>query len=213
MTAGLEAAVEPKNAASSSRGATGGAGVREVDPRTLSEWIKAGRATVIDVREPDEHAAERIAGSVPNPLSKFDPALVPKSGDGCEVVLHCRGGRRSAEAAARLIASGRASATHLTGGLEAWKAEGRPVERAAGRVPISIMRQVQITAGSIVFVGTILAWFVSPWFLLLTGFVGAGLTVAGSTGTCGMALVLARMPWNRALCAANKQNSLRNDRP
>jgi hypothetical protein len=59
------------------------------------------------------------------------------------------------------------------------------------------MRQVQITAGSLVALGTALGWFVSPWFLILSGFVGCGLMFAGLSGWCGMAMMLGRMPWNR----------------
>ncbi len=36
-----------------------------------------------------------------------------------------------------------------------------------------------------------------PAFLGLAAFVGAGLVFAGVTDTCGMGLLLARMPWNR----------------
>lgn len=183
------------------RPAESASAIRELDPAALKRLIDEGRAIVVDVREPDEHAAERIAGAMLNPLSRFDPGAVPASSEGREVVLHCRGGRRSAEAAARLIAAGHARVTHLKGGLEAWKAAGQPVERAAGRVPISIMRQVQIVVGSMVLLSSVLAWLVSPWFLVLTGFFGAGLLFAGASGTCGLALVLSRMPWNRVLCA------------
>ncbi len=198
MTTGIESAQRLTSAAGSSAPAPG---VREVDARTLASWITQGRATVIDVREPDEHAAERIEGSVLVPLSAFDPKRVPTGADEREVVLHCRGGRRSGEAAARLIAAGRAGAVHLTGGIEAWKSAGLPVQRAAGRIPISIMRQVQIVVGSMVLLCSLLAWFVSPGFLVLTGFFGAGLLFAGVSGTCGMAVMLSFMPWNRVLRA------------
>jgi len=158
--------------------------------------IDQGRAVVIDVREPDEAARERIAGSRLNPLTRFNPADVPAD-NGQTVVLHCKGGRRSVEAAARLMAAGHADVTCLKGGLDAWKAAGLPTEKNAAVPAIPIMRQVQITAGSIVLIGTVLAWLVSPLFLGLTGFIGAGLLVSGLTGTCGMANMLRLMPWNR----------------
>jgi hypothetical protein len=69
------------------------------------------------------------------------------------------------------------------------------------RVPVSIIRQVQLVVGTLVLGTSILAALVSPWFLLLTGFFGAGLVFAGATGTCGMASMLAAMPWNRAFAA------------
>ena len=59
------------------------------------------------------------------------------------------------------------------------------------------MRQVQIVAGSLVLLGVVLGTTVSPLFLLLSGFVGAGLVFAGLSGWCGMAQLLALAPWNR----------------
>jgi hypothetical protein len=56
---------------------------------------------------------------------------------------------------------------------------------------------VQITAGSLVLIGVILGFAVSPWFFALSAFVGAGLTFAGISGTCAMASLLTVMPWNR----------------
>ncbi len=170
--------------------------IQEVDPVTLRKWVDSGEVVVVDVREPDEHAREHIRGSRSVPLSAFNPSDVPTP-NGARVVLHCRGGTRSADAAARLVAAGRAPVMHLKGGIEAWKAAGGPVEFNA-RVPISIMRQVQITVGTLVLATSVLAYLVSPYFLLLTGFFGAGLVFAGTTGMCGMAAVLGLMPWNKA---------------
>jgi rhodanese-related sulfurtransferase len=84
----------------------------------------------------------------------------------------------------------------LAGGILAWQQAGLPVEKDA-KAPIDVMRQVQITAGSLVMLGVALGWFVSPWFFILSAFVGAGLAVAGITNTCGMAMMLSKMPWNR----------------
>lgn len=170
---------------------------QEVDARTLREWLDADSALVVDVREPEEFAREHIPGARLIPLSAFEPSRIPA---GAMVVLHCRSGRRSAEAAARLASTGRCDVLQLKGGIEAWKAAGLPVEENP-RVPISIIRQVQLVVGTLVLATSILAALVSPWFLLLTGFFGAGLVFAGATGTCGMASALALMPWNRAFVA------------
>ena len=101
------------------------------------------------------------------------------------------------DAAARLVNAGHPEVIHLKGGLEAWRAAGFPVELNR-KAPISLMRQVQIVVGTLVLATVILGVTVSPWFLALTGFFGAGLLFAGLSGTCGMAAVLALMPWNRA---------------
>lgn len=172
--------------------------VREVDAPVLREWLDRGDALLLDVREPGEHAAERIEGSVLAPLSELDPRVVPAS-KGRRLVLYCRSGNRSGQAGRRLLMAGFAEVYHLRGGLLAWRDAGCPVEARAGarRVP-ELMRQVQMTAGSLVLLGTVLGATVSPWFLVLSGGVGAGLFYAGAAGTCGMALLLSRMPWNRA---------------
>lgn len=170
----------------------------EIDASTLKKWMDSGEAVVVDVREPDEHAREHIPGARLEPLSRFDPARV--SGNGHKVVLHCKSGRRSSEALARL--GPQAGAFQLQGGLDAWKKAGLPIE-ANPRAPISIMRQVQITAGTCIVAGTALGVFVSPWFLIVPAFFGAGLAFAGASGTCGMAAMLWYMPWNRALRGAS----------
>ena len=84
----------------------------------------------------------------------------------------------------------------LAGGLERWQSEGLPVERQAG-APMPLMRQVQIAAGSLVLLGLILSNVLAPGWIAITWFVGTGLTFAGVTGFCGMARLLAVMPWNR----------------
>jgi hypothetical protein len=79
--------------------------------------------------------------------------------------------------------------------LQAWKAAGLPVE--ADRSAPDIMRQVQTIAGGLILFGVLAGWLVSPWFYLINTAVGAGLLTAGLTGFCGMARLLAKMPWNR----------------
>lgn len=175
--------------------------VNEVDAQTARQWIERGEAALIDVREPDERVREWIAGSRSAPLSSFDPGAFVGAG---RTVLHCKGGVRSREAAGRLGAVSGREVYSLKGGLDAWRAAGLPVESAGRRMPIGIMRQVQIIVGSVVATASILALTVSPWFAALAGLMGVGLLVAGSTGFCGMAAALAHMPWNRAFRASRE---------
>jgi rhodanese-related sulfurtransferase len=170
-----------------------------VDARTVQAWLEKGEALLIDVREPDEHARERIVGARLVPLSRFEPRSL--AGErGKTLVFHCNSGNRTAQAA-ELLRMNDGQAYQLEGGLQAWKRAGLPViaDRTA---PLPIMRQVQIVAGSLVLLGIVLALLVSPWFMALSAFVGAGLIVAGVTGFCGMANLLRHMPWNRAREAA-----------
>lgn len=166
-----------------------------VDAQTLKEWLDRDNVLLVDVREPAEHAGEKISGSVLLPLSKFDPAQIPSNPDK-KLVLYCRSGNRSAQAAQKLFAAGFTDVTHLSCGIGDWKEHGLPTE-VNKNAPISMMRQVQIVAGSLVFIGTMLGVFVSPAFLFLSGFVGAGLMFAGITDTCAMAMLLAKLPYNQ----------------
>jgi len=170
--------------------------VMEIDVDQLARWMEDGEVTLIDVRERFEHAAERIPGAVNRPASSFDPDDVVSSDVAPRVVLHCRTGVRSERAARRLSEHTGGAATHLAGGIVAWKQSGRATERSERAPRIDIMRQVQIAAGSLVLIGVALGAFVSPWFLVIAAFVGAGLVFAGATGWCGMAKLLSRMPWN-----------------
>lgn len=169
--------------------------VQEVAATTLHDWMEQGDAVLIDVREPAEHAAEYIPGSRLLPLSTFDPMRVPQE-TGKKVVLHCATGARAAEAGRRLLDAGFTGIYTFRGGIPAWKAAGYTTV-CDRRAPISLQRQVQIVAGSLVLLGTVLGAVVSPWFLLLSGFVGAGLVYAGVSDTCGMAMLLARLPYNQ----------------
>lgn len=169
--------------------------LQEINAVTLKKWLDNKVALLIDVREPGEFAAEHIPGAKLMSLSSFNPTIIRQDTDK-KIVLQCQSGRRSARAAQKMFDLGFREVFHLQGGLPTWKAAGYPtnVNRNA---PISMFRQVQIVAGSLVLLGTILGAFVSPWFLMLSGFVGAGLVFAGITDTCAMAMLLAKLPYNQ----------------
>lgn len=100
----------------------------ELDPEDVSARLARGEIVLIDVREPNEIAMERIPGALSLPLSVFDPAALP-AGDPGRLVFSCAAGKRSAMAVARCQADGVAVTTHMRGGLMAWKAAGLPTER------------------------------------------------------------------------------------
>lgn len=166
-----------------------------LSPAEVAARLKARTAVLVDVREPDEHAREHIAGAVTAPLSAFEAAnlgLTP----GKDVIFMCRSGNRTGAHCDRLAARVDGPAHVLAGGLDAWKRAGLPVKTDA-RQPLELMRQVQMAAGGLILVGALLGTLVHPAFWGLSAFVGAGLFVAGATGFCGMARLLAVMPWNR----------------
>ncbi len=177
----------------------------DVAPDLLLSWMRSGDTVLVDVREDYEHAEERIDGAILRPLSRFDAESVRREVGDRRAVFHCRSGKRSLDAARRFGSDGRPT-FHLAGGIEGWKAAGQPVVRPATAPRLPVMRQVQIAAGGLVALGVGLGVTVSPWFLALAGFVGCGLMFAGITGWCGMAKLLAGMPWNRSAASATAQS-------
>lgn len=156
---------------------------------------------LLDVRTPAEFEEIHVEGAVLHPLTDLNPDHVRQLATGKRAcVLICRSGGRARQAAERLAASGLAGLQVMTGGMQAWESEGLPVNR--GRKTISLERQVRIAAGTLVFVGSVLGYAVNPAWIALSAFVGAGLVLAGVTDTCGMAMVLARMPWNTRKAAS-----------
>lgn len=155
---------------------------------------------LIDVRTPAEYAEVHIPQAVSRPLQGLDPAALAAAGivrKDQRVHVICRTQNRSKLAAEALEAAGFQDVVVVEGGTSEWEAAGYPVVRGSGRAVISLERQVRIGAGSLVVLGVLLSWLVAPAFILLSGFVGAGLVFAGITDFCGMGLLLARAPWNR----------------
>ena len=173
--------------------------LHKLEPQQVRERIEAGRAVLVDIREPDEFARSHITGAQSHPLSTWEKAHLSINPD-ADVIFTCRSGMRTAGACDRLAARVNGDAFVLDGGLDAWAKAGLPVANDAD-APMEIMRQVQIAAGSLVLLGVLVGFIVAPVWFGLAGFVGAGLTFAGVTGYCGMARLLMLAPWNRASAA------------
>ena len=149
----------------------------------------------MDVREPVEHDEEHITGAKLIPLGQ----LVRRSAEidrSLPLVVMCRSSKRGGDALQKLQALGFTGGRNLEGGILAWKAAGLPVS-TNGKKDFPLMQQVQLTIGLGVLAGAILALTVNPNWVLLCAFFGAGLTMAGSTGWCGLAILMSKMPWNR----------------
>jgi glyoxylase-like metal-dependent hydrolase (beta-lactamase superfamily II)/rhodanese-related sulfurtransferase len=179
-----------------------------ITPRDLDALLRSGAAPArLDVRGPLEFESEHLAGSKNVPLNELEARLAEVP-EGEEVVVVCRTGVRATIAAQTLRRHGR-PARVLDGGVVGWRRAGLTLKE--GKKHLGLDRQVQLIVGSTVLTTAILGAFVSPWFLILTAFFGAGLTFAGATGTCGLAMVLMKAPWNRdaasagggAVCAAS----------
>ena len=152
---------------------------------------------LIDVRTPMEYAGVHVEAARNVPLGGLDPEAVKRDRVGAgesPVYVVCQSGGRSRQACEKLVAVG-VVAVSVEGGTPACERVGLAVKR--GRQMMSLERQVRIAAGALVATGTALSAVVSPWFLVVPGFVGCGLMFAGVTDWCGMGLMLAKMPWNR----------------
>jgi rhodanese-related sulfurtransferase len=152
---------------------------------------------VVDVRSPAEFAGTRVAGAESVPLDVLDPkAFGTGCAEGVGVLVFCQGGGRAGRAVERLAAAGVSGCAVVEGGMDAWTAAGLPVERGGGRV-LPLMRQVQLVVGACAAGGAALALAVDVRWAWVPLGIGCGLLVAGATGFCGLAELLARMPWNK----------------
>ncbi|MCA9019037.1 MAG: rhodanese-like domain-containing protein [Planctomycetaceae bacterium] len=173
--------------------------IKTIKPDVLAKTDQDKKVHLIDVRTPAEFREIHASNAVNIPLDQLAAEQVKNlvNGNGADpVYLICQSGNRSSKACQKLIEAGFANVVSVEGGTKAWEAEGLPVNR--GKKAISLERQVRIAAGFLVLTGAMLGMFVNPWFSGLSAFVGAGLMFAGITDTCGMAMLLAKMPWNRA---------------
>ncbi len=154
---------------------------------------------LIDVRTPVEYRQVHAEFARSIPLDRLDPRSIMGSRSGpIDQILYviCRSGSRGRQACEAFQAVGFPNVVNVEGGTLAWEQAGLPVVR--GKKAVSLERQVRIAAGSLVVLGTALGALLHPAFVGVAAFVGAGLVFAGVTDTCGMGMILARMPWNGA---------------
>ncbi len=169
--------------------------IQTLNPAAVAERLRAGKAILVDIREPDEFARRHVKGALSRPLSAFEAAHL-KIEAGRDVVFTCRSGMRTGANCDRLAAAVDGPAFILEGGVDGWAGAGFPVVEDR-KAPMEIMRQVQLIAGLMVLAGVALGLAVHPGFFALSAAMGAGLATAGATGFCGMAKLLALAPWNR----------------
>lgn len=149
---------------------------------------------IINVCTPAEYAEEHIANSLNIPLDQL-PQRLQEVKHYKHIYVHCRSGKRSLQASKILSENLHADVYNVEGGLLHWKESGFATKINTSRLPI--MRQVFIAAALLLWLGLAGFYFVGEWALLLVGLVATGLLISGLTGWCGMAFLLAKMPWNR----------------
>lgn len=169
--------------------------INTITASELKALMEKGEVLLVDVREPAEHRSENIAGANLIPLASISHEMLKSKS--IPIVIHCQSGRRSLEACKILEDQDPSLDLYtLEGGITAWKKSGCEVNSSEGGV-LSLDRQMQLTAGFLVFIGVTLGVFINPWFNIISGFVGVGLMFAGISGWCGMIKLLALMPWNK----------------
>jgi rhodanese-related sulfurtransferase len=190
--------------------------VSSVSPKQLHDTVQAGQEVeLIDVRTPVEFREAHVTFARNVPLDQLDAAQVAAGRNGSSQPLYviCRSGSRGKQACEKLAAVGLMNVINVEGGTQAWDQAGLPVVR--GQQAMSLERQVRIAAGTFVLIGSVLGALVSPYWIGLAAFVGAGLVFAGVTDTCGMGMLLARMPWNKVaqIGATSSETGTANCKP
>jgi rhodanese-related sulfurtransferase len=177
--------------------------IATITPKELLNLCNRGEPiNLIDVRTPAEFGEVHVDFARNVPLDRLDPKQIAAdhAHDAGPIYFVCRSGGRSKTACERMVAAGIGDVVSVEGGTTACDAAGLPVVR--GRKAMSLERQVRIAAGALVAIGAALAAFGPDelWRSIgagLAGFVGCGLVFAGITDTCGMAMLIGRMPWNQ----------------
>ncbi|AKH84582.1 transporter [Streptomyces sp. CNQ-509] len=162
---------------------------------------RLGELAVVDVRTPAEYASGHLPGAVNIPLDHLRTALddIRHAAGRRDLLVVCASGARS-ESACKLLAEQGIEAATLAGGTGAWAAAGHDLHTPAAcdtRAGWSMERQVRFTAGSLVLLGLLLGVLVHPALLLISAGIAGGLVFSALTNTCGMAVVLSKLPHNR----------------
>lgn len=169
-------------------------GIKNIDVKTLNKWLNKNMAILIDVREPLEYQTEHIEQAENIPLSTISYEDIKNKDK--KIVIHCRSGVRSRSACEKITQHDKSIEVYnLEGGILDWSQQSLPTIKERQILPLE--RQVQLTLGSIIIFGVIMTYFVSTSWLIIPTIIGLGLINAGTTGWCGLAKLVAKLPWNK----------------
>ncbi len=173
--------------------------MKTIDVKQLAAKQTSGDIDLIDVRMPTEYREVHALGAKNFPLDVLDPKAIAGSRNGRSehpLYVICKSGNRSSKAMQKFLDAGIDNVVNVDGGTTAWVEAGLPVVR--GKKAISLERQVRIAAGSIALLGSLAAMLTgNVYYAGIPAFIGAGLTFAGITDSCGMGMMLSKMPWNK----------------
>lgn len=165
-----------------------------ISATALSSLQAKGTVHLIDVRTPAEYGALHAKGAVNIPLDKLEPsALAYCKSD--PVYLICKSGVRSRKAMGKLADSGFTHTFEVEGGVDGWVQAQLPVQK--GRKALGLEQQVRIIVGTLALIGAVLVMAGQPMGLVLVVMMGMGMVYAGVTDSCGLAMMLAKAPWNK----------------
>lgn len=170
-----------------------------ISPKELNARRESGEPLeFLDVRTPPEFTTAHVPKAKLVPLDQLDPKTYLDQREHPEkpIYVFCQAGGRATKAVEQFRKIGFENAILVEGGTQAWIDAGLPVERGESQV-LPLMRQVQIVIGVFTALGAVLALTVHPLWVLLPLFTGCGLIFAGVTGICGLAVLMAKAPWNR----------------
>lgn len=170
-----------------------------ISPSEFAQRAAQDHVVLLDVRTPVEYVQVHAVPAISQPLDQLKPdEAASRHGLGKQdtVYVICKSGARAKTAGQKFIDAGFENVISVDGGTDAWVAANLPVVRTKSKV-LPLQQQVFIVVGLMVLAGVLLGYFVHPAWLILSGFAGCGLIFAGLTGFCGMAMVLAKMPWNQ----------------
>lgn len=173
--------------------------LQSISPKELYARRESGEPVeFLDVRTPPEFSTVHVPKAKLVPLDQLDPKtyLSQRGNSEKPIYVFCQAGGRATKAVEQFRKIGFENAVLVEGGTQAWIDAGLPVERGESKV-LPLMRQVQIVIGVVSATGATLALTVNPLWALLPLFTGAGLIFAGVSGICGLALLMAKAPWNR----------------
>jgi rhodanese-related sulfurtransferase len=168
---------------------------QNIDALQLKRWLDNEDAILIDVREPAEFSTKHIRGATLLPLGKITSSDLPKTEQ--KVVIYCQKGARGNSACVKVTDQDETVTVYnLMGGIEAWQNAGFDTQIGESK-NLPLERQVQMTIGSFVLIGSLAAFFVDPTFVAIPAFFGAGLLFAGASGKCNLSMIMAKLPWNK----------------
>jgi len=188
--------------------------LKNIPANAITELAAKG-CHILDVRTDMEHRELHLdCPHTHTPLDMLDVNVYAQTHNlnkDSEIFILCRSGKRAAAATQQFNAAGYTNVHVITGGILAYQDCGTklrgtnaPAETLSccsstkiDKSPMTLERQVRIAAGLIVMIGASLALTISPYFALIPIGVGGGLVFAGITDQCGLALMLAKAPWNK----------------